>query len=216
VPASASLTEDTSFFPMAGAQRRFDDVLELLAARPGGARISYVGISMPMLLATPASVLTRLRNAGVAMFYLVGGFDPITTRAFTGRDARAYGRAVEAVRKALDAGIEPYTSFLVGNDDDDEGTFDRMLRFADEAGILKAEFAIMTPYPGTPVWARLSAEGRIIDRDWSHYNDANVVFRPKQMSPERLLAGYLHLWREFYRPRQRLRTLDRVARTIQF
>lgn len=43
-----------------------------------------------------------------------------------------------------------------------------------------------------------------------------MVFKPKHMSPERLLAGYLYLWKEFYRTRQDLRELGREERTIQF
>src|ERR1019366_6639093 len=152
----------------------------------------------------------------IRRFYLVGGFDPITQGAFTGKDPRAESRALAAVRKAIDLGIEPYTSFLVGNEDDDEGTFDRMLAFADTAGIRKAEFAILTPYPGTPIWTRFLEEGRILTFDWSKYNDANVVFRPKRLTPERLLEGYLYLWREFYRSRGALADLGREERTIQF
>jgi radical SAM superfamily enzyme YgiQ (UPF0313 family) len=211
-----SLTEDTSLLPGSVAQRKFGELLDALAARGGPARVSYLGTSMPMVLTTPESMLRRMRAAGIDMFYLVGGFDPITTRAFTGRDPGAKQRALDAVKRSLDHGIEPYTSFLVGNDDDDDGTFDRMLAFADEAGIRKAEFAIMTPYPGTPSWHRLVREERILHRDWSRYNDANVVFQPLQMTPERLLEGYLYLWREFYRSRQGLRALEREARTIQF
>jgi radical SAM superfamily enzyme YgiQ (UPF0313 family) len=212
----ASLTEDTSFFVGSGAQRRFGELMDALADRGRPAAISYVGISMPMILATPESTFRRMRAAGVGMFYLVGGFDPITQGAFTGKDRRAYDRAVAAVRKAFDLGIEPYTSFLVGNEDDDEGTFDRMLAFADVAGIRKAEFAILTPYPGTPIWSRFLEERRILSFDWSLYNDANVVFRPNRLTPEQLLRGYLYLWREFYRPRQALRDLGREERTIQF
>lgn len=211
----ASFTEDTSFFATASAQEAFAALLDALAER-GGARVSYVGISMPMILATRRPTFARMRRAGIGMFYLVGGFDPITRHAFTADPGRARDRALDAVRRCHDEGIEPYTSFLVGNEDDDAGTFDRMLAFADEAGIAKAEFAIFTPYPGTPAWQRLVAADRILHRDWWRYNDANVVFRPKHLTPDELLAGYLHLWREFYRSRQSLRTAGREARTIQF
>jgi radical SAM superfamily enzyme YgiQ (UPF0313 family) len=91
-----------------------------------------------------------------------------------------------------------------------------MLEFSNHARVHKAEFAVSTPYPGTPLWKRLVAEDRILHRDFSRYNDANVVFKPAQMSPERLQEGYLHLWREFYRPRQGLRGEGLFERTIQF
>jgi hypothetical protein len=155
----ASFTEDTSFFVFGGVQRRFAELLDRIAAQGGPAKVSYIGISMPMILATPASVFAQMTRAGIKMFYLVGGFDPITQGAFTGDNPKAERRALDAIRKCHDLGIEPYTSFLVGNEDDNAGTFDRMLAFADAANIRKAEFAIMTPYPGTPVWHRLVARG---------------------------------------------------------
>ncbi len=209
-----SLTEDTTFFPVAA--KHLEAILDAIHARGTPASVSYLGVSMPMILATPAARLRRMRDAGIRMFYLVGGFDDVTMNAFSGTDARAHGRAVDAIAKAHDHGIEPYTSFLVGNDGDDEGVFDRMLEFANATKIAKAEFAILTPYPGTPVYGRLAKEERILTRRWSLYNDANVVFRPAKMTPERLLAGYLYLWREFYRSRQELREAGREARTIQF
>jgi len=212
----ACLTEDTSWFPNSQAKRRLGELFEHVIEAGSEAPISYVGISMPMILCTAPSFFETARRAGVTMFYLVGGFDPITTRAFTGRHPKALERARAAVAKCLDAGIEPYTSFLLGGDDDDVGTVDRMLEFAEAAGIRKAEFAIATPYPGTPQWSQLVAQDRILTRDWSRYNDANVVFRPARMTPEELTEGYLRLWRGFYADRSDLGALSEAERTIQF
>jgi radical SAM superfamily enzyme YgiQ (UPF0313 family) len=214
----AALTEDTSFFFYSGARRHFREFLADLRddPRPAHQKVSYIGISMPMVLSLDPTLMKELMGSGIDRFYLVGGFDPITRRAFGEGDPIALDRATRALQRCNELGIEPYTSFLVGNDTDDEGVFDRMLAFADKNKIEKAEFTIYTPYPGTPVWYRFLAEGRIIDRQWKHYNDANVVFRPKQMSPERLQRGYMEIWRDFYRSRQDLRTRAHHERTIQF
>ncbi len=212
----ACLTEDTSWFPGISARRCLEGVFDHLAENPEAGAISYIGISMPMILSTPERLFNKARRAGVNMFYLVGGFDPVTMNAFTGKDPKAWSRAVDAIHKAQAVGIEPYTSFLIGGDQDDEGTVDRMLEFTSQVNLRKAEFAISTPYPGTPSWHRLVGEDRILTRDWSKYNDANVVFRPKNMSPERLHQDYLRLWREFYRGRVDLTSMSVAERTIQF
>jgi radical SAM superfamily enzyme YgiQ (UPF0313 family) len=211
----ACLTEDTSWLPGA-ARRGLEALFDHILASGREAPISYVGISMPMILATPRALLEKARRAGVDMFYLVGGFDPITRKAFTGQNPLALERAYRAIATCHDLDIEPYTSFLLGNDDDDLGTVDRMLEFANRAGIRKAEFAIATPYPGTPRWKQLVAEDRILTREWRLYNDANVVFRPTQMTPDQLTEGYLRLWKEFYATRGHLKELSVSERTIQF
>lgn len=210
----ACLTEDTSWFPGSNV-KQLKLLFERIIARGAPATISYIGISMPLILTSTPSMLGLAKQAGVDMFYLVGGFDPVTRGAFTGKDPKNLARAYEAVRKSLDAGIEPYTSFLLGNEADDEGTVDRMLEFAAKSGITKAEFAIFTPYPGTPAWTRLESEKRIFDYDWSHYNDANCVFEPKLMTADQVTEGYLRLWREFYAGKDFSSTTV-AERTIQF
>ena len=210
----ACLTEDTSWFPGANA-KQLTTLFQAIVDHGAPATISYIGISMPMILASSTATLSLAKKAGVDMFYLVGGFDPITKGAFTGNNAKALERAYLAIKKSHDVGIEPYTSFLLGNEDDDEGTVDRMLEFAAKSEITKAEFAIFTPYPGTPAWTRLASEGRIIDHRWSKYNDANCVFQPAKMTPDQLTQGYLRLWRDFYKNKN-LGHLTVAERTIQF
>jgi hypothetical protein len=62
-----------------------------------------------------------------------------------------------------------------------------------------------------------SPSDRIFDFTWKHYNDANVVFRPHNMSVERLQEGYTSLWREFYRGRDDdMAAREHNRKTIQF
>ncbi|MBI5532370.1 MAG: B12-binding domain-containing radical SAM protein [Deltaproteobacteria bacterium] len=214
----AAITEDTSFFAFSGARRHLRTFLADLKndPRPRGQKISYLGCSMPMILSLDPTLIQEISDAGIDRFYLVCGFDPITRNAFGKGDPDAMDRAIRSVQRCHEFGIEPYTSLLVGNETDDEGVFDRILEFTVKAKVPKTEFAIFTPYPGTPSWHQLEGEGRIFDKAWKHYNDANVVFKPKQMSAERLLDGYLTLWREFYKDKLHLAEMEQGQRTIQF
>jgi len=45
---------------------------------------------------------------------------------------------------------------------------------------------------------RLEKEGRIIDSDLRNYNTSKVVFKPKNMTPDELLKGYLNIYKDFY------------------
>jgi radical SAM superfamily enzyme YgiQ (UPF0313 family) len=83
--------------------------------------------------------------------------------------------------------------FLFGLDGDSEDVFDATVRFVLETGIDLPEFYMLTPYPDTELYHRLRAEGRIVDENWSHYDNTHFyylpVFQPKQMSREALRDG---------------------------
>lgn len=107
-----------------------------------------------------------------------------------------YARAIARIHSH---GIAVQAGVVFGLDQDAPAIFDETLDFLEAAGVQNATFNILTPFPGTGLYQRLQAEGRILTRDWSKYNGrADVVFQPKQMSPEELLAGYQHANRRFY------------------
>jgi radical SAM superfamily enzyme YgiQ (UPF0313 family) len=108
----------------------------------------------------------------------------------------------EKIARFHEYGIVIHGAFIFGFDADDESVFERTVEFADSIKIDSAQFAILTPFPGTDLRARLEAEGRIISSNWEEYGLDEVVFRPKRMSPERLQEGYHWAWREFYNLRR--------------
>jgi hypothetical protein len=61
-----------------------------------------------------------------------------------------------------------------------------------------ATFHILTPYPATLLFRQMEAEGRILHRDWSLYDTAHAVFRPRHMSPEELEQGYGWMYQRLF------------------
>lgn len=109
------------------------------------------------------------------------GFNRVETYARVIERIHAYGIAVQA-------------GIVFGFDNDTETIFGETLDFLEAVGVQNATFNILTPYPGTRLYQRLETEGRILTRDWSKYNGReDVVFQPRQMSPETLLEGYRNI-----------------------
>jgi len=115
---------------------------------------------------------------------------------------------METVRKLHARGICVIGAFIFGFDNDDASVFARTLEFALESRIDTAQINILVPYPGTPLYARLEQEGRLVERDWNRYMTDNVCFEPRNMSREVLLEGCAWVSRKFFSyPRIGLRVL---------
>jgi len=123
-----------------------------------------------------------------------------------------------------EAGIQVNGSFVLGFDHDGPETFERIARWIEENRLESATFHIYTPYPGTPLFRRMEAEGRMLHRDWSKYDTAHAVFRPKRMTPEQLEAGYAWLYKRMFgfrsiwarRPTQASAVLPYLAMAILY
>jgi radical SAM superfamily enzyme YgiQ (UPF0313 family) len=109
---------------------------------------------------------------------------------------RDYGAAI---RRLHDLGVMVNGSFVFGMDGDDETVFDRTVEWALRHGIETATFHILTPYPGTRLYGRLAAQGRILSANWDRYDTRHAVFRPAKMTPEALEEGYWRAYRDYYR-----------------
>ena len=96
-------------------------------------------------------------------------------------------------------GIAVQAGIVFGFDHDTPAIFKDSLDFLEETGVQNATFNILTPYPGTPLFQKLDAQGRILTRDWRKYNGrTDVVFQPRRMSVDELLAGFQYANRRFY------------------
>ena len=144
-------------------------------------------------------LIERAAEAGLRSIFI--GFETLTPGNLTQANKRQnLGRDYAAVTNRLhDLGIMINGSFVFGMDDDDRDVFKRTVDWAIEHGITTATFHIQTPYPGTKLYARMAAEGRLVTHDWELYDTRHVVYRPARLTPEELKQGYDWAYREFYR-----------------
>jgi len=109
-------------------------------------------------------------------------------------------------------GIAVQAGIVFGFDYDTPEIFKGTTEFLEKAGVQNATFNILTPFPGTPLFRRMEAEGRILTRDWRKYNGRDdVVYQPKRMSVSELLAGFRYANKRFYSVSSIARRLSRSS-----
>ena len=128
------------------------------------------------------------------------GFESLSDRNLADARKRTPPSADYARRVGLlhDHGIQVNGSFVLGFDHDGPDVFDRTVSWIEANRLECATFHILTPYPGTPLFARLEAEGRILHRDWNLYDTSHVVFRPARLTPDELFAGYARCYERLF------------------
>jgi radical SAM superfamily enzyme YgiQ (UPF0313 family) len=97
-----------------------------------------------------------------------------------------------------DFGIQVNGSFVLGFDHDRKDVFARTAEWVEENRLECATFHILTPYPATPLFRQMETEGRLLHRDWSFYDTAHAVFRPRHMTPEELEQGYAWIYQRLF------------------
>ncbi len=135
-----------------------------------------------------------------ALFIGFESIDEETVR-FTGKRQNKPSQYRETMEMLHEHGIATWGSFVFGFDTDDKDVFDRTAEFGIEMKLTMALYAILTPYPGTALYRRLLAEGRLTDPKWwlRHDHDAgSPYYIPKKMTREELREGWVRAWTKFY------------------
>ncbi len=136
------------------------------------------------------SVIREMALSGCTGVFV--GFESLQARNIEDAGKKSPTPAEYARRVALfhEHGIQVNGSFVLGFDHDQRDVFQQTVQWVEENRLECATFHILTPYPATPLFRQMEAEGRILHRDWNRYDTAHVVFQPKNMSPDELMAGY--------------------------
>jgi radical SAM superfamily enzyme YgiQ (UPF0313 family) len=103
--------------------------------------------------------------------------------------------------------------FIFGFDNDTPKVFEKTLAMIQYLEIDVADFSILTPFPGTPLFKKFDTQGRILTKDWELYNMGHAVFQPAHMTPEQLEEGVRGIFREYYSAPM---SIKRVVRSLRW
>jgi radical SAM superfamily enzyme YgiQ (UPF0313 family) len=113
----------------------------------------------------------------------------------------------QVIARVHDRKIAIMGTFVFGFDNDTPASFDATVDFVMTHRIELPRYAVLTPFPATPLHLKLDAEGRLLHKDWSLYDGQHVVFQPALMTPNELQYGIERAWKNTYSYRGILRRL---------
>ncbi len=142
-------------------------------------------------------VLPRLRKSGLNWVLLgVENSDPQTLESF--KKGITPDEAKTAVKLLKDNGIFAHAMIIIGNRKDTRQSIAQLKEFADKLDPDLVMFGILTPFPGTEVYAEAEKNGWIMDRNWSHYDMIHAIMPTETLTPKEVQEELYGCYRDFY------------------
>ncbi len=141
--------------------------------------------------------LPRLRKSGLNWVLLgVENSNPQTLESF--KKGITPAEAKTAVKLLKDNGIFAHAMIIIGNRKDTHQTIAQLKDFADDLDPDLVMFGILTPFPGTEIYAEAEQNGWILDRNWSHYDMIHAIMPTETLSPKEVQEKLYGCYRDFY------------------
>ncbi len=183
------LADDNTF----AGNRDLDSFFETLAA--SGVRYFT---EVDWRVGVRPEVVERLAGSGCVQV-LVG----VESLAHSYRGMGAKRAEPSVIMDALSAiqqtGVAVNGCFVVGSDGETRKSIEELGRFILESDLADVQLTLQTPFPGTALYHRLDASGRLLpDRDWSYYTLFDVTYQPQAMCPDELQRAFVALVRRVF------------------
>lgn len=106
---------------------------------------------------------------------------------------------LRAIQRIQDAGVTVNGCFVLGLDTQTIESFEHMWKFIQDSGLYEIQITVMTPFPGTPLYARMKQEGRLLQPEaWDTCTLFDINFQPARMSVDELRSGLIELGEKVY------------------
>ncbi len=154
------------------------------------------GSQVCITIAEHDDLLRAAAKAGANTFYI--GFESVEAESLKSMNKGINLRPAiqnfkDTIKRIHDHGIGIIGGFILGSDADTTDVFRRTIDFVHETEIDGCQFTIMTPFPGTKLYAEMQDQGRLLytdyPQDWARYNAYEAVIEPHNMTIDELQRG---------------------------
>jgi radical SAM superfamily enzyme YgiQ (UPF0313 family) len=156
-------------------------------------------------VANDPELLRMMREAGCAQVLI--GFESPSRRALHGLEQKRNWKQQQwsvhrsAIERIQRHGITVNGCFVMGLDGCGPESFDEVHEFVRESGLYDVQITFMTAFPGTPLYERLLASGRILQPEgWDRCTLFDINFQPTDLTVAELRHGFEELARKIYAP----------------
>ncbi len=188
--------------------RRTKSLLREIIAR--GAQVPWVAQISMNLLRDEELVSLIAASGGKWIFMGLESIDPENLKSV----AKGFNKPAEyasVLERLARHNVYAITSFIFGMDGDRPGAADRTLEQIRSWPPGLPVFGLLTPYPGTPLYNKLAASGRLTrPKHWLDFKPFVMAHTPKGLSPPEAEAEVRRAWTRSYSPENIARTQRRL------
>ncbi|MBS3756233.1 MAG: B12-binding domain-containing radical SAM protein [Desulfobacterales bacterium] len=149
-------------------------------------------------MADDADLMTGMREAGFNSVFIGIETPSPEGLAETGKTQNLKSDMEVAVRTIQRNGIEVLAGFILGFDNDTPDIFDQQIDFIQKNAIPQAMIGLLNALPGTRLYERLEAEGRIVGQSCGNNTHSTETNFKTIMEPETLRSGYRKILSNLY------------------
>ena len=141
-------------------------------------------------------LLDKLHEAGFrAMSFGVESLDPATLKK-SGRRPIPQAHQREIIEHARKLGIVTAAFYVLGFLQDDCNSIAATIDYATDLGSTFAQFKMLTPYPGTPMFKQI--EPLLVETDWEQFDGFTPVFKHPNLTERELRFLLGAAYKRFY------------------
>jgi radical SAM superfamily enzyme YgiQ (UPF0313 family) len=176
-----------------------------------GAELSWVGQISANLLKDQELLDLIAASGGKWIFIGMESLDPANLASVN----KSFNRPADYERVLQDLArrrVYAICSFIFGLDNDTPGVAERTLSQIREWPPGLPVFGQITPFPATPLYARLEKEGRLTrPKHWLEFAPFRMAHTPLKITVSQVQEEVLYAWKNSYSPEAIAKALDGIA-----